>query len=342
VGSFPVNRFSVNDLPECHRLFQRNGGIQANRRSSLVAGENCRKEEFTTMYETIRYDVNDGVATLTLHRPDKLNAFTRQMMDEMIDAFDRIDADDAVRAVIVTGEGRAFCAGADLSSGTNPFDIGKRAGSPLHEDGSIDYSHEAIRDMAGLLTLRIFKCLKPVIGAINGPAVGVGVTMTLAMDIRLASEEARFGFVFARRGIVPEGASAFFLPRIVGISQALEWCYSGQLFSATEALSGGLVKALHKPDDLLPVARRLAQDITGNSAPVSVALIRQMMWRGLGADDPMEAHKIDSRGVAARGASADAAEGVAAFLEKRPATFPDRVSRDMPSFFPWWEERGYR
>jgi enoyl-CoA hydratase/carnithine racemase len=292
-------------------------------------------------YETIRYDLRDGIVTLTLNRPEKLNAFNRVMTSEIIAAFDRIDADDEVRAVVVTGEGRAFCAGSDLSGGKEAFDISRRAGSPIRGDGSIDYSNESIRDPAGLVTLRIFKSLKPVIAAINGPAVGVGVTMTLAMDVRLASQDARFGFVFARRGIVPEGASAFFLPRLVGISTALEWCYSGRVFAAPEALERKLVKALYKPEDLLAAAYSLAHELVDHSAPVSVALLRQMMWRGLGASDPMEAHRIDSRGVVARGRSADAREGVASFLDKRPALFPDRVSRDMPDYFPWWEDPLY-
>lgn len=298
-------------------------------------------------YETIKYEVADNILTLTLNRPDKLNAFTGQMMFEMIDAFDKADADDDVRAVIVTGEGRAFCAGADLSAGAKTFDYAARedrpekANTPVMANGEIDWSHESVRDGGGRVTLRIFDSLKPVIGAINGPAVGIGVTMQLPMDIRLASDNAKFGFVFARRGIVPEACSSYFLPRVVGISQALEWTYSGRVFGAEEALKGGLVRSLHKPDDLLPAARELAKEIVDNTAQVSVALTRQMLWRMLGADHPMEAHKIDSRAIYARGASADAKEGVMSFLEKRPATYPCTVSKDMPSFFPWWEERKY-
>lgn len=282
-------------------------------------------------YNTIRYDVEDGILTLTLHRPEKLNAFTGEMMDEMIDAFDRADADDDVRAIIVTGEGRAFCAGADLSSGGNTFDYDDRddRGSGLSRDGG------------GILTLRIYELKKPIIAAINGPAVGVGVTMTLPMDIRLASDNAKFGFVFARRGIVPEACSSYFLPRVVGINQALEWCYSGRVFPAQEALDRGLVRSLHDKDDLLPAAREIARDIAENTSAISVTLVRQMMWRMLGADHPMEAHKIDSRGVYYTGKSADAREGVEAFLEKRPAKFPGKVSKDMPEFFPWWEERKF-
>ncbi|MBX3506632.1 MAG: crotonase/enoyl-CoA hydratase family protein [Parvibaculum sp.] len=298
-------------------------------------------------YETIKYEVKDNILTLTLHRPDKLNAFTGQMMFEMIDAFDKADADDDVRAIIVTGEGRAFCAGADLSAGAKTFDYAERedrpekANTPIKANGEIDWSHESVRDGGGRLTLRIFESLKPVIGAINGPAVGVGVTMQLPMDIRLASENAKFGFVFARRGIVPEACSSYFLPRVVGISQALEWTYTGRVFGAEEALKGGLVRSIHKPDDLLPAARAIAREIADNTAAVSVSLTRQMLWRLLGADHPMEAHKIDSRAIYARGASADAKEGVMSFLEKRPANYPCKVSKDMPSFYPWWEERKY-
>jgi enoyl-CoA hydratase/carnithine racemase len=286
-------------------------------------------------YETVLTDVRDGIMTLTLNRPDRLNAFTDVMAREMIDAFDRADADDAVRVVIVTGAGRAFCAGADLSSGGDTFD---RA---AHGRGD-DPADPRNRDGGGTVTLRIFRSLKPVIAAVNGPAVGIGATMQLAMDIRLASETARFGFVFARRGIVPEAASSWFLPRIVGISQALEWCFTGRVFPAAEALQGGLVRSVHAPDDLLPAATALAREIADNTAPVSVAMTRQMMWRLSAARDPMEAHRIDSRAIFDRGASPDAAEGVTSFLEKRPAQYPCTVSRDMPGFFPWWEEELYR
>lgn len=289
-------------------------------------------------YQTIRYEVGNGIATITLARPDKLNAFTQSMMEDMLDAFDRIDGDDDVRAVIVTGEGRAFCAGSDLSAGPDTFASGSDLVRP---DGSLDYSADSARDGGGRLTLRIFRCLKPVIAAINGAAVGIGATMTLPMDIRLASDNARIGFVFARRGIVPEAASSFFLPRVVGISQALEWCYSGRVFDAQEASAGGLVRSLHAPGDLLPAAQAIAREIADNTAPVSVALIRQMMWRGLGMAHPMEAHRIDSRGILSRGRSADIAEGIDAFFGKRPPQFPDRVSTGMPDYFPWWEEPTY-
>lgn len=294
-------------------------------------------------YETIKYDVADQILTITLNRPDKLNAFNQQMMTELIDAFDKADTDDNVRAIIVTGEGRGFCAGADLSSGGDTFDRdAKRGPAKRLANGAVDYSDSNIRDGGGQVTLRIFKCLKPVIGAINGPAVGIGVTMQLPMDIRIASENARFGFVFSQRGIVPEAASSWFLPRLVGISQALEWCYSGRVFPAQEALAGGLVSRVVPPDQLIPTARELARSFIDKTAPVSVALIRQMMWRLMGADDPMEAHKVDSRGIYARGRSDDVKEGVMSFLEKRPAQFKNKVSSDMPDYFPWWTEREYK
>lgn len=298
-------------------------------------------------FETLATTLADGVFTLTLNRPDKLNAFTGTMMTELIAAFDEADRNDEVRAVIVTGAGRAFCAGADLSQGAKTFDYAQRsdraerAGVPRDANGVPDWSHDGVRDGGGRVTLRIFECLKPVIGAINGPAVGIGATMLLPMDIRLAADDARFGFVFARRGITPEACSSWFLPRLVGISRALEWTMSGRLLPAGEALAGGLVRSLHAPAELLPAAQAIAREIAEHAAPVSVALTRQMMWRMLGADHPMEAHRIDSRAIYARGAMADAKEGVTAFLEKRPPRFGDRVSTDMPSFFPWWADRRY-
>ncbi len=288
----------------------------------------------TPSYEQIAYDVADGVLTVTLDRPDKLNAFTPTMFHELLDAFDRADADDEVRAVIVTGRGRAFCAGADLSMGAKTF-----ATTSLGDGGPRDLA--AHRDEGGRLTLRIFRCTKPVIAAINGPAVGIGITMTLAMDLRLAADDARMGFVFARRGIVPEACSSWFLPRLVGISQALEWCYSGRVFPAAEALEGRLVRSLHPGDELLAAANGLAREIAENTSAVSVALTRQMMWRMLGADHPMEAHKVDSRAINATGSSADGVEGVMSFLEKRPAAFPGRVTTDLPEFYPWWDEPAY-
>ncbi len=287
--------------------------------------------------ESLRYNVEDGIATITLHRPEKMNAFTALMRDELVAAFDETDADDAVRAVIVTGAGRAFCAGADLSSGGKTFDYAAR-GDAARDRFKVG---DVFRDGGGITTLRIFKSLKPVIGAINGAAVGIGVTMQLPMDIRLASTDARFGFVFARRGITPEAASSWFLSRLVGMQTALEWCYTGRVFSAQEALDKGLVRSLHAPADLLPAARALAREIADNTAPVSIALTRQMLWRMAGAEHPMMAHRIDSRAIQARGQSADAREGVSAFLEKRQPVYPNKVSTDMPAFFPWGDEPGF-
>jgi len=295
-------------------------------------------------YEQIKTEVKDGILTLTLNRPEKLNAFTGTMMNEMIDVFTRVNSDDEVRAIVVTGAGRAFCAGADLSAGAATFDYDARADRPDRKAGSgadTNWSDERLRDGGGRLTLAIFECLKPAIAAVNGPAVGVGVTMQLAMDVRLASDTARFGFVFSRRGIVPEACSSWFLPKIVGISQALDWTLTGRVFDAQEALRGNLVKDVVKPEELLPRAYALAAEIRDNTSPVSVALIRQMMWRLSALDHPMEAHKIDSRGIYSRGASADVKEGVVSFLEKRPANFPQKVSSDMPPWFPWWSERKY-
>jgi enoyl-CoA hydratase/carnithine racemase len=282
-------------------------------------------------YSTILYDLEDSVLLITLNRPEILNAFNRDMMAEMIDALDKADADDNVRAIIVTGAGRGFCAGADLSAGGNTFNAEAR-------DDREDGLH---RDGGGRVTLRIFECKKPIIAAINGAAVGIGATMTLPMDIRLCSTKAKFGFVFSRRGIVPEACSSYFLPRVVGISQALEWCYSGRVFPGDEALAGGLVRSIHQPDDLLAAAKVIAREIADNTSAVSVTLIRQMMWKMLGADHPMEAHKIDSRGMYFAGKAADAKEGVESFLEKRTANFPLKVSEDMPEFYPWWEDREF-
>jgi enoyl-CoA hydratase/carnithine racemase len=285
-------------------------------------------------YSEILYDVADSVATITLHRPERMNAFTGTMMREVIDAFDRVDGDDDVRAVIVTGAGdRAFCAGADLGGGGDTFSQG---GSDIQTDAGVP------RDGGGMVSLRIFDCTKPVIGAINGAAVGVGVTMTLPMDIRLAADTARFGFVFARRGIVPEACSSWFLPRVVGISTAAEWCYTGRVFPASEALDRGLVRSVHAPGELLAAAHQIAREIADNTAPVSVALTRQMLWRMLGADHPMEAHRVDSRGILSRGASADAREGVTSFLEKRPPSYPVKVSDGLPDIFPDYVEPGFR
>ena len=281
--------------------------------------------------EEILYAVQDRVATVTLNRPDKLNAFTTRMRDGLIDAFARADADDGVRVVIVTGAGRAFCAGADLSGGPATFDFAKRG-----------VQDEERRDGGGRVSLAIFSLKKPVIGAINGPAVGVGVTMTLPMDIRIASSTARFGFVFARRGIVPEACSTWVLPRVVGLSRAAEWLYTGRVFDAAEALAGGLVSRVVPPEELLPAATALAREIADHTSAVAVALARQMLWRMAGADHPMEAHKVDSRGIYAMGASPDVAEGIAAFKEKRAPDFRMKPSSDMPDFYPWWEERPFK
>jgi len=286
-------------------------------------------------YQQIIYDIDEGILTITLNRPDKLNAFTGQMMTEMINALDRADADDTVKAIIVTGAGRGFCAGADLSSGASTFDADASAPKAAQEE------KKSIADGGGLLTLRIFDCLKPIISACNGPAVGVGATMQCAMDIRLASTSAKYGFVFSKRGIVPEACSSWFLPRLVGISQALEWTYTGRVFSAEEALEKGLIRSVREPEDLLPAARKLALEFADQTSSLSIALIRNMMWKMLGADHPVVAHNIDSRGVNAMGKSTDAKEGVASFLEKRPAIFPGKVSAEMPEFFPWWERREF-
>ena len=283
-------------------------------------------------FEHIIYDVSDGIATITLNRPDKLNAFTARMMHEVIEALEMTDADDDVKVVIFTGAGRAFCAGADLSSGGETF---AKGGSDIQTEQGVP------RDGGGMVSLRIFASKKPVIGAINGAAVGVGVTMTLPMDIRIASDTARFGFVFARRGIVPEACSSWFLPRLVGIQQATEWVFTGRVFDADEALHGGLVRSVHPGDEVIVVARALAREIADNTAPVSVALSRQMLWRMLGASHPMEAHRADSRGIMERGRSADSKEGVVSFLEKRPAVYPDKVSDGLPDLFPNWDEPGF-
>jgi enoyl-CoA hydratase/carnithine racemase len=281
-------------------------------------------------FQDIRYDVADHVLTITLDRPDRLNAFTPTMGRELIEAFDQADADDDVRAIIVTGEGRGFCAGADLAGGGETFDWRDR-----------QEADEIPRDGGGRVTLRIYESTKPVIAAINGPAVGVGITMTLPMDIRLAAEGAKIGFVFTRRGIVPEACSSWFLPRVVGISQAMEWVATGRVFSAQEAHDGGLVRSVHSEGELLGAAQALAREIADNAAPVSVALARRLLWTMLGADHPMEAHRADSRAMFSRGQSGDAREGVTSFLEKRDAQFTDRVSEGLPEIFPEHDEPSY-
>ncbi|MGE0222426.1 MAG: crotonase/enoyl-CoA hydratase family protein [Acetobacteraceae bacterium] len=286
-------------------------------------------------YQHILYDVADNILTITLNRPEKLNAVTDRTISELLDALDRADRDDDVRAIVFTGAGRGYCAGADLSERAETM---KSGGAPAVEDPGID-GH---RDGGGLVTLRLFDCLKPTIAACNGAAVGFGATMQLAMDMRLASEAARYGFVFTRRAIVMEAASSWFLPRLVGPQQALEWVITGRVFGAEEALRGGLVRSVHPPADLLPAANALAREIAENTSPVSVALNRQMIWKMLGADHPMAAHRIDSKGIYARRLSEDAKEGVFSFMEKRKPKFPMKVSQDMPSFFPWWENPAFR
>lgn len=281
---------------------------------------------------TIATELSDKVLTVTLDRPDRLNAFTVAMQRELCAVFDEVDANPEIRAVVVTGRGRGFCAGADLGAGGDSFDVD--AGSPATGSGA-GGRH---RDEGGLLTLRIFESTKPVIAAINGPAVGVGATMTLPMDIRLASESARFGFVFARRGLVPEACSSWFLPRVVGINTALEWTFTGRVFDAQEALDRGLVRSVHAPDDLLPAAYELAQEIASLTSATSVAMTRQMLWRMLGEDHPMAAHRVDSPAIASLGRSNDVREGVLSFLEKRPPQFTDQVPADMPTPpWPWFE-----
>jgi enoyl-CoA hydratase/carnithine racemase len=290
-------------------------------------------------FETLLYDIADGIATITLNRPDKLNAFNSQMMLDLIAAFDATDADDAVKVVIITGAGRGFCAGADLSGGGGQTFDYAALGDAARNEAMVG---DVYRDGGGRVTLRIYDSLKPVIAAVNGPAVGIGVTMQLAMDIRIASDNARFGFVFSRRGIAPEAASSWFLPRIVGISTALEWCYSGRVFPVAEAHERGLVRSVHAPDDLLPAAREIAREIIDNTAPVSVALVRQLMWRGLTESHPMEAHRADSRAIQARGRAGDSREGIAAFLEKRQPHYPDKVSSDLPDVWPHWTQPEFK
>ncbi|MBI5116117.1 crotonase/enoyl-CoA hydratase family protein [Candidatus Poribacteria bacterium] len=283
-------------------------------------------------FEHIKYELDDRILTITLNRPEKLNAFTSAMGTEMIEAFDRADEDDEVRVVIVTGAGRGFCAGSDLSGGADTFDNVTRKNETLEEH----------RDAGGVGVLRIYEMKKPIIAAINGPAVGVGITMTLPMDIRIASTAAKMGFVFARRGITTEACSSWFLPRIVGISRAAEWVLTGRVFPAQEALDGGLVSRIVSPEELMPTAVKLAREIADNTSAVSVTLSRQLLWRMLGADHPMEAHKIDSKCIYYMGKSPDSYEGVMAFLEKRPARFTMKPSVDMPPFYPWWKERPFK
>ncbi|HTE42032.1 MAG TPA: crotonase/enoyl-CoA hydratase family protein [Steroidobacteraceae bacterium] len=286
-------------------------------------------------FENILYQVEDRVLTVTLNRPDRMNACTVRMYEELIEAFDRADADDEVKAIIVTGAGRAFCAGADLERGAETWGVK----SDLTD---LTKQERYIGNGGGRIVRRIFDCHKPVIAALNGAAVGVGITMTLAMDIRLAVKGAKIGFVFASRGIVPEACSSWFLPRIVGISKALEWCYSARIFRTEEGLEAGLFRTLHEADDLLPAARALAKEFADNSSAVSMTLTRHMLWRMLGASHPLEAHEVDTAAMNALGQSTDAREGITAFLEKRTPSFKDRVSQHLPKFFPWWKDRPFR
>jgi enoyl-CoA hydratase/carnithine racemase len=279
-------------------------------------------------YRTLLTELDRGVLIARLNRPDRLNALSPEMLGEILDLLEEIDRNDEVRVAIVTGEGRAFCAGADLGAGGATFDYSREAAS-AHRDGG------------GLIALRLYECRKPILAAINGPAVGVGITMTLPMDVRIASDRARFGFVFARRGIVPEACSSWFLPRIVGIGQAMEWVATGRIFPAEEALAARLVSRVVPHGELLPTARALAAEIAENTSALSVALSRQLLWKMLGADHPMEAHRLDSQAIYAMGRSPDAYEGVRSFLEKRPARFAMKVSTDLPAFFPWWKERRF-
>jgi enoyl-CoA hydratase/carnithine racemase len=289
----------------------------------------------TSDYQQIAYEVADGVATITLDRPDRLNAFTVRMQRELCAALDEVDADPDVRVVVVTGRGRGFCAGADLGGGGDSFDHGSDLAA---KSGVVTEADGRHRDEGGIVALRFFACTKPVIGAINGPAVGVGITMTLPFDVRLASTTAKVGFVFARRGIIPEACSSWFLPRVVGISQAMEWCATGRVFGAEEALAGGLVRSVHAPDELLPAAYALADEIASNTSAVSVAVTRALMWRMLGEPHPMAAHRTDSVLMDQIGRGNDVREGVVSFLEKRPPEFPDRVPADLPAGYPWWTE----
>ena len=282
-------------------------------------------------YETLDTTRDKKVLTIQFTRPEKMNTFSGQMLKDILEVLDDAEKDDEVRAVIFTGSGKAFCAGADLSSGEDTFDMSDRQ----KKDQNVQ------RDTGGVLTLRLFDFKKPLIAAINGAAVGVGVTMTLPMDIRICSDKAKFGFVFAKRGIVPEACSSWFLPKIVGISNALQWCLSGKIFQPTEALEKGLITEITSEEDLLKRAKEIASDFVDSTSSLSVTLIRQMLWKMLGADHPMEAHKVDSRGVYFLGKTGEASEGVLSFLEKRDPNFPGKVSKDLPEFYPWWTEKDF-
>lgn len=281
-------------------------------------------------FEAILYEVDDNILTITLNRPDVLNAFNGQMSRDLFTALDMADADDEVKAIIITGAGRGFCAGADLSRGDQTWEGVKESQDEANKG-----------DGGGQITRRIYDLLKPVIVAFNGPAVGMGMSITLSADIRMAAKNTKMGFVFSARGLIPEGCSSYFLPRLVGISKALEWCYSGKVFRSEEALQAGLLRSIHEPDELLPAARHLAHELVDNSSSVSVTVIRHMMWKMLSASDPVEAHRVDTAGIHALGTSADAREGINSFLEKRAPDFPGRVSKDLPEFFPWWEKQEF-
>jgi enoyl-CoA hydratase/carnithine racemase len=285
-------------------------------------------------FTEILYEVDGPAAIVTLNRPERLNAFTGTMQQELVQAFDMADADDTVRGVIVTGAGRGFCAGADLGSGGDTFNYDARGSAPAAPK-------QAPRDGGGIVTLRIFDSKKPVIGAINGPAVGVGLTMTLPMDVRFVADTAKLGFVFAGRGIAPDAAASWFLPRIVGISQALEWVLTARVFPAQEALDAGLVKQVLPAADVLPAARALVDEIARGSAPVSAVVSRGLLWHMLGSDHPMAAHRADSAAIFDLGRKADSKEGVMAFLEKRAPDWKLKPSHDLPSTYPWWDDPTY-
>jgi enoyl-CoA hydratase/carnithine racemase len=289
-----------------------------------------RKQSKVMNLTETRLEVSGGIATVTLHRPERMNAFTPTMAQELIDIFAEADRDDSIRVLVVTGAGKAFCAGADLSFGASTFDISKREGReiPISEH----------RDRGGTVALAIFNCRKPVIGAINGHAVGVGITMTLPMDIRIAAEDAKIGFVFARRGVVPEACSSWFLPRLVGVARAAELVYTGRVFRAEEEAASGLFNYVVPREEVLPRALEIASEIANNTSAVSVALSKALLWHGLSEQDPQSMHLIDSRCFYWCGRQKDALEGVQSFLEKRSPQFTMSPTADMPDFFPWWKE----
>ncbi len=284
-------------------------------------------------FETLRYRVDDGILTLSLNRPDRLNAFTDTMARELVEAMDHAEQDDSIRVILLTGEGRAFCAGADLEKGADTFN---------QPDGGQEPDWNALRDTGGKVTLRFYNSRKPLIGVINGPAVGVGATMMLPMDIRIAAEDAKIGFVFCRRGIVTDGAASWLLPKVVGLPQSLEWVLSGRVFPAREGLEAGLIRSLHPAGELMDEARKLAREIADNTSAVSVAICRQMLWHMSGETHPMAAHEAETRALYWTGRSEDAKEGVMSFVEKRPARFTLSPATDLPPGYPWWEEPEFR